>query len=253
MEIISEIRYLVSESKTKEALNVLTNFFAGKDENLHNECILHSARITKISQDFRIGLINYSDVLQISNQVNFTILSLLKEVERLLGNETQTILDEFKSPKIAKGKGVNIFISYSHKDDKYKNQLERHLAGLKRYSNVNTWFDQQILPGQLWEKEIETQLRNANIILQLVSSDFLASDFCMKELEIAIERDKTSEAVLIPIILRPCLWQSTILGKIQVLPPDGKPISSWQNEDEAFALVVEGIRRVILNLNETNK
>ena len=253
MEIISEIRYLVSESKTKDALNVLANFFTGKDENLHNECILHSARIAKISQDFRIGLINYSDVLQISNQVNFTILSLLKEVERLTGKETQTVLDDFKSPKIVKGKGVNIFISYSHKDSEYKDRLERHLAGLKRYSNVNTWVDQQILPGQLWEKEIETQLRNANIIIQLVSADYLASDFCMKELEIAIERDKSSEAVLIPIIVRPCLWQTTSLGKIQVLPPEGKPVSSWQNEDEAFAMVVEGIRRVVLSIDDKNK
>jgi len=252
MEIISEIKFLVSESRTKEALATLSEFFSGKDENLHNECILHSARINKVSQDFRIGLINYADVLQITSQVNFTILSLLKEVERLSGRYTPTVLDGFKSPKIAKGKGVNIFISYSHKDSDYRDRLGRHLAGLKRYSNVNTWTDQHILPGQLWENEIGNQLRNANIILQLVSADYLASKYCMEELEIAIERNKSSEAVLIPIILESCLWQNTSLGKIQVLPPEGKPISEWQNEDEAFAMVVEGIRRVILKLNEEN-
>jgi hypothetical protein len=95
-------------------------------------------------------------------------------------------------------------------------------------------------------------LESANIILLLVSSDFLASDYCYDiELKRALERHERNQARVIPVILRSVDWHDSTFGKLSALPKDGKAITSWQDEDEAFTDVVKGLRRVIDNLQGT--
>jgi len=140
---------------------------------------------------------------------------------------------------------LRLFISYSHVDQGLKNDLVKHLEPLKRLNLIDTWHDGALKPGDEWEEEISDQLEEADIILLLVSIDFINSAFCYDvELERALERHAERTAVVIPVILRACHWQQTPFSKLQALPKEAKAISSWSDRDEAFTNVVEGIRSV---------
>ncbi len=100
---------------------------------------------------------------------------------------------------------TKVFISYSHQDEPYRKDLEKHLAVLRRNAYIDTWTDRKIIPGEEWNKSISQELLSAKIILLLISADFLASDFCYDvEMKTAVQRHNDKEAIVIPIILRFC-------------------------------------------------
>lgn len=142
-------------------------------------------------------------------------------------------------------KALSVFISYSHKDESLKDDLVKHLSPLKRLGLVEEWNDRKIAAGTEWDKVISEKLEMANIILLLVSIDFIASAYCYDvELERALERHAKNEAVVVPIVVRNCLWQHTPFAKLQALPKDAKAISSWTDRDDAFTTVAESIRQI---------
>lgn len=148
-------------------------------------------------------------------------------------------------------KPATLFYSYSHKDASLRAELDTHLALLKRQGLLATWFDGQIIPGTEWHSEIMKQLEEAHVILLLVSADFLASDFCWGvEVERAMQRHKNGSATIIPVILRPCDWQSAPFGKLQALPENGKAVVQWSTPDEAWLSVVQGLRRTLHEATE---
>lgn len=138
---------------------------------------------------------------------------------------------------------VGIFFCYARKDQPLLNELKAHLISLQRQGHITIWADTDIGAGTEWEKEIEKHLDTANIILLLVSSDFMASDYCYSiEMQRALERHERGEARVIPIILRPVHWQESPFGKLQALPTDVKPVTRWLDRDDAFYDITQGIR-----------
>lgn len=138
------------------------------------------------------------------------------------------------------------FISYSHADEELKVQLERHLSLLRRNGLIDIWNDRCILPGSEFAGAIDANLESADIILLLVSHNFIASDYCFEiEMTRALERHQRGEAVVVPIILDACLWHSAPFGKINALPTDGKPIRKYPNINEGFTDVAAGIERLL--------
>jgi TIR domain len=143
-------------------------------------------------------------------------------------------------------KAVKVFYCYAHKDKILRDKLESHLEPLRRSGQVVAWYDHELLPGTLWETEIDKHLNSSDIILLLISPSFLASDYCYRvEMGRALQRHEAGEARVIPIILRPVDWEKTPLKKIQALPTGGKPITNWSNRDNAFLDVARGIGKVI--------
>lgn len=141
---------------------------------------------------------------------------------------------------------TRVFISFSHKDDQYRNELENHLSILKRKNLIDTWSDRRLLGGDNWGNIIATELLEAKIILLLVSVDFLASNYCYDvEMLAAMERNSKNEAIVIPIILRPCDWKDTPFAICQALPTDGKSVKEWKDIDEAYLNIVFGIKRLL--------
>lgn len=139
-------------------------------------------------------------------------------------------------------KKLKIFYSYSHKDERYREKLETHLSILRRSGYISEWHDRRISAGNDWEEEINYNLEDSDIILLLISSNFLASDYCYDTETIrALEKHESGEAVVIPVILSPCLWLESELKKLQSLPRDNKAISVFRNEDVAWLEVAEGI------------
>jgi len=144
---------------------------------------------------------------------------------------------------------IEVFFSYSHKDEELRDELAKHLKLLQRQGVIQAWHDRNITAGSELSGEIDAHLNSARIILLLVSSDFLASDYCYGiEMTRALERHQARDARVIPIILRACDWQSAPFGKLLGLPRDGKPVTSWANRDEAFENIAQGVKRAVNEL-----
>jgi len=144
-------------------------------------------------------------------------------------------------------KPIEIFFSYSHKDESFREQLETHLSMLKRQGLIKPWHDRMITAGDEWKGQIDDNLNAADVVLLLVSANFLASDYCYDiEMKRAMERHETGDARVVPIILTPVEgWMHSPFAKLQVFPKDGKPVTKWGDRDEAFVNVAQGIRQVI--------
>lgn len=149
---------------------------------------------------------------------------------------------------------IEIFISYSQKDDKLRAKLETHLSNLRRQGLIRPWSDRAIEAGREWAEDKKAYLESAKVILLLISPDFMASDDCYDiELQRAIERHHAGTAKVIPILLRPVDWQGAKFSELQVLPTSGVAITLSPNEDAAFEEVARGIRRAIATLTTKSK
>src|SRR4051812_2446839 len=114
---------------------------------------------------------------------------------------------------------AEVFYSYAREDEKLRDALMTHLAVLKKQGLIKEWFDREVGPGAEWKKEIDVRLNAAHIILLLISPEFIASDYCYDvEAKRAIERHEAGEARVIPIILRPAMWEGSPFGHLQALP-----------------------------------
>lgn len=138
----------------------------------------------------------------------------------------------------------NVFFSYCHADEALRDQLEKQLAMLKRQGVIETWHDRRIGAGQEIDAAIDDHINSDEIILLLVSPDFIASDYCYNiEMKRAMERHQSKEAIVIPVILRACDWHHAPFGKLLGTPQDGKPITQWPDRDEAFLQVAKEVRK----------
>lgn len=143
----------------------------------------------------------------------------------------------------------SVFFSYSHADEGLRDQLEKQLAMLKRQGVIETWHDRRVGAGENIDLAIDAHMNNDEIILLLVSPDFIASDYCYEiEMKRAMERHEAGEAVVIPVILRACDWHHAPFGKLNATPRDGKPITQWPDIDEAFLQVAKAVRVAIEGL-----
>ena len=145
----------------------------------------------------------------------------------------------------------SVFFSYSHADEGLRDQLEKQLAMLKRQGVIDTWHDRRIGAGANIEHAIDEHINSDEIILLLVSPDFIASDYCYEiEMKRAMERHAVSNAIVIPVILRACDWHYAPFGKLNATPRDGKPINQWPDTDEAFLQVAKAVRGAVESLSK---
>jgi hypothetical protein len=159
------------------------------------------------------------------------------------GSEGDSIMAPLTSVPIV------VFDSYAHADEKLHDELAKHLKPLEREGIIRRWHDREIIAGRDFGVEIDDVLNQAGIILLLVSPDFVVSEYCWsKEMARAMERHDLGEASVIPIILRPVDWHNMPFGKLLALPKDGKPVTGWANQDEAFLDIAKGIRAAAADL-----
>jgi TIR domain len=191
------------------------------------------------------------------NFPNVQKVQIFEQVDTYIENNSNPIPHSSNHPTAAPSQtppptdSLKLFFSYAHKDEPLRDQLATHLSLLKRQNIITDWHDRNITAGTDWAQAIDDNLNTANIILLLISSDFLASDYCYdKEMTRALERHNQNTARVIPIILRPCDWHSAPLGKLQALPKDAKPITQWANQDEAFTHIAQGIRTAVAELQQ---
>jgi len=148
-------------------------------------------------------------------------------------------------------KKIKLFISYAHKDEALRERLDIELKNIQRSLPLEYWHDRNLLAGSLVHQEILKQLQQADIVLLLISPDFVASDYCFsKEMEIALKQYEQGKNLVIPVIIRKTAdWHNYAIGNHTALPKDGRPLKQWQlDEDEFWADVQTGIRRCVKSL-----
>lgn len=125
-----------------------------------------------------------------------------------------------------------VFISYSHRDEEWRRQLEIHLGSLLKEERISIWHSRKIRPGDDWSEEISDHLATADLILPLISADFLTSGYCHAiEMRRALERHAAGEARIVPVVMRPCDWHGTPLARLQALPRDSLAVTSRSDVD----------------------
>ncbi len=147
---------------------------------------------------------------------------------------------------MTKRDALDVFVSYSRDDEDLLQELLKHLVLLKREGVIRTWHDRELAAGEARSGQLDEHLESADLILLLVSASFIAPDYSWDvEIQRAMERHEAGEARLIPIILRPFDWRNTPLGKLQVLPRDARPVTTWRDRDSAFLDIARGLRAAI--------
>lgn len=165
---------------------------------------------------------------------------------------TQPLIPGARKPETEKPKSLKLFYSYAHTDEALRNELKKHLSVLKRQGLISEWHDRKITAGKDWEGEIDKNLKDSQMVLLLISPDFMDSDYCHDvELKEAMRMHESGEARVVPIFLRSCLWKGSLFGKLQGFPKDAKFVTSWSNQDEAFTDIATNLREAILEMTAT--
>ena len=148
---------------------------------------------------------------------------------------------------------LKVFISYSHADDLWREKLGKHLRLLEHQDLIKVWHDRCVTAGAHWAHTMEEKLRAADVILLLVSADFIASDYCYGiEMEVALEQDQSGRSRVVPILLRKCDWKSAPFAKCQVVPRDNIPIAMHAHgEDAALAEIAAELRALAQELRSS--
>jgi hypothetical protein len=148
---------------------------------------------------------------------------------------------------------LNLFISYSHQDERLREELGKHLASMQRQGVIKAWHDRKISSGRDWAVSIDENLNSADIILLLISENFIASDYCYdQEMLQAMALHDTGQAKVIPIILKPVDWTGAPFAKLQALPRNAKAVTTWTNRGEAYLDIVKGIKETARIICEAN-
>ncbi|MBP8070639.1 MAG: toll/interleukin-1 receptor domain-containing protein [Acinetobacter sp.] len=150
---------------------------------------------------------------------------------------------------------INIFISHCHtndEDQKFFNDILMFInPAINSMDNVKLWSDKQLLTGQNIDIEVENALNDMNLMICLVSPEYLNSNYCIeKELKDALAKRKIGKANIFPVILRKCVWKHTFFGQILCQPKDGKPLKEWTDKDEVLSDVTDALMDVIQYLKK---
>jgi tetratricopeptide (TPR) repeat protein len=150
-----------------------------------------------------------------------------------------------------------VFISYSHKDEAWKERLQTQLAVLETQGLLSVWEDRQIAAGDGWYPEIERSIKSAHVAILLISADFLSSKFIQgKEIPPLLERRKQDGLRVIPLILKPCPWPTVPwLSKIQGRPLDNQPLSGFDehNQDHHLSELALEINELLKSISPSTK
>lgn len=141
---------------------------------------------------------------------------------------------------------LKCFYSYSHQDRESRKKLSDYLAPLRQKNKIVEWYDRDIEPGTNWNNEINDKINSADLIFFLISAEFLASEYSFSvEVELAFNRLKNKGVKIVPILIKPCLWDQSRFSELQIIPRDAKPISSWTSPEDAYYQVAEEVKNLI--------
>jgi tetratricopeptide (TPR) repeat protein len=197
---------------------------------LRIEAGMHTAPIIRIDVDV---------------QARFLVTSSHDKTARVWSLASGELLKVLRPP-------VRVFYSYAHEDEALRDELEKHLSLMQRQGIIQAWHDREITAGRAWKDAFDQHLEAAELILLLISPDFLHSDYCYDiEMRHALARHDAGEAWVLPIHLRPVDWQEAPFARLQALPTDARPVTEWADSDQAFRNIAQGIRQAAQAIRHT--
>lgn len=198
----------------------------------------------------KLWVLETKHVLKLQEVVGEDVLDLSVQ-ELLNGVDLEGTRRKERDPLERSVDAIRLFYSYSHKDEPLRQELETHLKLLERRGLIAPWHEYMVGAGTEWKGQIHEHLNHADVILLLISADFLASDYCYDiEMKRAMERHEAEEAQVIPVILRAVNWDAAPFAKLQALPVGGKAVAIWDDKDTAWQNVSEGIEKVVNELRK---
>jgi hypothetical protein len=225
------------------------------DAGFHNDASIVAANANHIPATYGAPLID-----SIQEDVEFYCGKLDAILEDLLHpiytpNSKQSVpqpsLDLRTSASDIMIRPIDIFFSYAHEDEALMDEVRRQLIGYDRRGIIRKWHDRQIAPGSNWRGQIDERLFRSDIILLFITPHFIESRYCYDvEMAEALRRHDANTARVIPVILRPCLWQDEPFARLQPVPTGGKPLTTWPNRDEGALNAAQGIMSVVRELIE---
>lgn len=188
---------------------------------------------------------------RISDNENKNFENILNDIVILLEEikKSNTCNDIVEYWQVNQKEQVKIFFSYAHKDREYLEEFKEYIKIFERNGLVERWDDNELIVGEKWDNTIKEKIYSADIIIFLLSSTSLASDYIYNnELKVAFELNDMDEAYVVPIIIKDCLWDMTEFSEFQILPIDGKAVNSWDKKEEAWTSVARGLKKAIDNI-----
>ncbi|MEO0338308.1 MAG: TIR domain-containing protein [Bacteroidota bacterium] len=261
---LKDLKDKVTRGKLSEAIKAVIEWAEANDGDLENSARLVSSRIYSLEQQVQMDTVPADQARTTRNKISKSLFWLIDEiadhekykvpsgssvVPPIVVNTAVQNNPSAEPQKNASGK--KIFFSYAREDFQYLQQLKKHLSSLKRRGLISTWADSNIKPGQDWSTEIENNLREADIIVLMVSVDFLSSAYIYDyEIPWALEQKKQKKATIIPLILRESDWTSEIFQGLQAIPQDPNtnrlvPLANWENQDAGYVAIVKALKRLI--------
>lgn len=163
-------------------------------------------------------------------------------------------LELLKQLPTSKPKGIKIFISYSHNDREYLKEFRSHLKVLERIGLVKDWHDRSISSGTEWKGQVDENSNQADVIILLISASFIESEYCLDvEINRALTRHENKEALVVPVLIKPVIWSDLPFAKLQFLPSNEQPVSTWSNKDLAWMDITEGLKAAIFDFQSREK
>ncbi len=139
---------------------------------------------------------------------------------------------------------LNVFISYAHEDEAFRMEFGKWLRPLERDGLLKVWHDRHILAGEDWADVIESSLATSDLVLLLISPDFMASEYCFHiEMAAALDRHNRGTSLVVPIFARDAVFSNAPFAKLQGLPRDAVAVASWKRRADAFKLIVKELKK----------
>ncbi|MFT3768911.1 MAG: protein kinase [Minicystis sp.] len=149
-------------------------------------------------------------------------------------------------------RSCTIYYVYADRDEELLVALEQHLRPLERAGLLSGWHRRKLLAGEDWQTVVDQHFERADIILLLVTPDLLDSKYCYDtEVERAMLRHQKGEVVVVPVLGRPCMWELAPFERCKPLPRNADPVTRWDDRDEAWKDVAEGLEELIQELRGT--
>jgi len=157
-------------------------------------------------------------------------------------------------PLVESSRPYNVLIAHALEDERYVRELERHLRGLERNKTIRITHGGRINIGESWDRAIDERLQHADVVLLMISPDFLSSERAMREIRSALQTAAERGTRVFPVLLRPVVYEAIgELAGLQPSPKNGIPISEWPRRDEAWSEVTRDIRRTLDSLSSRKR
>jgi len=239
--VIQQVRRHVENSRLEEALDLLIQN-ADANTALRDDASILKNTLSKVEREKRIGALDFREYSRETVRISSAILDLIRQLPR------SSVPELVQLPNLVGAtlpvRPYRVFVSYAREDEAQMRKMRAHLRALELDGMLKIWTDEDIFTGDEWAEEIQKQIDRADIILLLMSPDFVNSDFIHRvELKQALERKVAGKSLVVPVNLRRVALPE-FLSRLQYTPRQ-TPVAAAPDQDEAWYTVAQDVKRLI--------